>query len=196
MGWARRQAARLLKTKWGSNAQGLAEEIFAMMNSEEDFVIDSRTIINPPNVTSPPLVIYSPVDSTGRQVPPIGTGTAGGIVPFVPSIPGVDPFTPPENPGNDSEEPDFPPLTTVGKITGQQSGDMYNCDVWLQPLTEPPEDNVVVKMLNLSPNATLPNGIFIPVVNLTQVLRTADGKISQTIDKFYGFPNVFYTGES
>ena len=196
MGWMRRQAARLLRTKWGNNAQGLAEEIFAMMNSEEEIIIDSPVTIIGPETGRTPLTIFSPLDSTGTQVPPIATGTSGGIAPFVPPIPGVDPFTPPEDPQDGGGEPDFQPLTTVGRVTGKQSGDLYNCDLWLEPLTEPPEDNVTVKMLNLSPDAVLPNGIYVPVVNLTQVIRGPDGKISSTIDKFYGFPNVFYPAES
>lgn len=184
MGWLRDQAGRLIRTKWGQNADMLAEELFAMMTGDEPIVLDSPvTIVN--NTDGPALTLRDfgggndGIFQIQHAVPP---------APLIPNLPPLD-FPPWDGDGvgqititniyNDGsgeywtgdrgDPPDTTPGTGTptggagpggpstfpGKVTAGGPGDTYTVDVYEGGLSSAPTSRTV-KQLSIDSAETIP----------------------------------------
>lgn len=162
MGMLKRQARRLLRGKFKD--QKLAEEVYAVLASDDVIEIDSPVKIGPTGESVPPLTIINN-PSPRASIPPIAIGEAGPEVPDVELPEGLEEFTP-EGTGGGAGN------SFVGLVGAQTTGVSYNCILTPGPL------NAVVAMQNLAVDAVLPVGISVPVIKVGT--------------SYYGFPSVFY----
>lgn len=185
------QAIRLLREGW-TGAKQLAEEVYAVLSQEGDLTHDGSITIRPKG-DQPAVIIQRGTDAEPdapniviRRVDPTtgtigdtsitltggggGGGTGGGVA-----------FPDPGESGDSSGGPYPPdppqlPAGAVGRVVSG-SGRDYTVDVWLadpEGGAAPPWGRVPAAALNLSPEDTIPAGVFVPVT--CHFVARANGK--------------------
>lgn len=156
---------RLLRVNWNKagGAQALAQELAACFQSDDPIVITSPLTLGPTD-GDPPLTIVTNTLPNGTTPEPISI-----VQNAAPATPGVPPVPPPPPPPPSASTSVF-----SAQVGSQVSGVNYNCTLY------PGGTAAVVEMKNLSPSATLPSQIWVPVIAVGSV--------------YHGFPNVFYEG--
>jgi hypothetical protein len=161
MGIFRDQVSRLQRTRWGSNTQGLADELTAMFLTDDPITIDSGLNVASNN-GAPPFNVTTNITENNTTVPPI-TVTIGGLtVPDIPLPPGTEPLATPSSGGAGN--------AFAGQVLGG-SGTTYACKLYPGPIFKS------VLLLNMSVDGTLPPGTWVMVVQIGAT--------------FVGFPPVF-----
>lgn len=195
MGWLRDQAGRLLRSRWrgAKGAQNLSEEFASILMSDKPIVFDSPVIFKGDDKGNPPVTIITNRTPDGI-VPPIVTNVSDVEVPRIPLPDDFDPFTPETAPDDPTPTTNGvpPPLSMVGQIIGPVGGADYTCRVWTGPVNEDPQGIITVEMLNLSPDAELPPGIYVDVTQNYKGVFDSNGKLVDLLRYNYACPNVFY----
>lgn len=160
----KKQAARLLRGKFKD--QLLAEEVYAVLASDDVIEIDSPVRIGPTENGVPPLTIINNPSPLSNN-PPITLEIAGPLTPDVELPEGATPL------GTSSSGGSGNAFSAV--VTAHVSANSYTCTLYPGGLSQ------TVEMKNLA--ATAPSadliGVWVPVI-----------QVSTT--EFHGFPSVFY----
>lgn len=176
MGFLRNQIGRLLRQKWGSNADLLAEEIAAIFNSDEPIEIDSPVVITTNN-NEAPLTIRNFGDTDNSiniergvppgiyfpEIPPIEIGDVGDFNFSViyddgtsENFPDWEPGDPTPPRGSGEQEVETPGGGGfAGKVVSRDSGQLYDVDVYEEGLAAEPVRRTV-RQLQIADDAEIP----------------------------------------